>query len=145
MYTSCRLRLAALLFLVAAALSVACSEGDGTLSPVVPAATPVGTSNATLGTMMPTETPVIPTETPVPATSVTATPEAATSPPVAEERQKPGGGITIRSAGSSSRPSVSLLRGADSFNLSPLGQFPSGTGGLTVSATGSVTASADEA
>ena len=145
MYTFRRLGLAALLFLVAAALSVACSEGDGTLSPVVPAATPVGASNATLVTMTLTETPVMPTDTPVPATSVTATPEAATSPPVAEERQKPNGGITIRASGSSSAPSLSLLRGAASFNLSPLGQFPSGTGGLTVSATGSVTVSADEA
>ena len=146
MYTCCRLGLAALLFLVAATLSVACSEGDGTLPPVVPstvpppaeATTPVGASNAMLATTTPTETPV-------PVTSVTATPEAATSPPAAEERRKPGGGITVRASGSSSAPSVSLLRGADRFNLSPLGQFAGGTGGLTVSAIGSVTVPADEA
>ena len=146
MYTYCQLGLAALLFLVAAALSVACNDGDGTLSPAVPdtvpspaqATTPVGASNATLATTTPTETPVS-------ATSVTATPEAATSPPAAEERRNPGGGITVRASGSASAPPVSLLRGADRFNLSPLGQFPSGTGGLTVSAIGSVTVSADEA
>ena len=146
MYTCWRLGLAVLLFLVAATLSVACSEGDGTLPPVVPATvpppaeatTPVGASNATLAITTPTETPV-------PATPVTATPEAATSPPAAEEPQKPGGGITVRASGSASAPSLSLLRGVDRFNLSPLGQFAGGTGGLTVSAIGSVTVPADEA
>ena len=146
MYTCCRLGLTALLFLVAAALSVACSEGDGTLPPAVPdtvpppaqATAPAGEPNATLATKTPTETPV-------PATPVTATLEAATSPPAAEERRNPGGGITVRASESASAPSLSLLRGADRFNLSPLGQFPGGTGGLTVSAIGSVTMSADEA
>ena len=127
MYTCCRLGLTALLFLVAAALSVACSEGDGTLPPAVPdtvpppaqATAPAGEPNATLATKTPTETPV-------PATPVTATLEAATSPPAAEERRNPGGGITVRASGSASAPSLSLLRGADRFNLSPLGQFPGG-------------------
>ena len=138
MYTCWRLGLAVLLFLVAATLSVACSEGDGTLPPVVSSTMPVGASNVTLAITTPTETPL-------PATSVTATPEATTSPPAAEERRKLGGGITVRASGSSSAPSVSLLRGADRFNLSPLGQFAGGTGGLTVSAIGSVTVPADEA
>ena len=142
MSTCCRLGLAALLCLIAAALSVACREGDGMLSPTVPppaqATTPVGASKATLAT-----TPL--TETPVSATSVTATPEVVTSPQVVGEPWNPGGSITVRASGSSAAPSVSLLRGADRFNLSPLGQFPGGTGGLTVSAIGSVTVSADEA
>ena len=140
---------AALLLVVIAALSVACGDGDGTLPPVAPATMPPAAGAATpapsgaLATAKPTGTPA-PTA-PVPPTPVPAPPEAASPTPAVEDREAPDEDLATRTSGSSSTPSVSVLRSAGGFNLSPLGQFSGGAGGLTVSAIGSVTVSADEA
>ena len=146
-----RLNVLCLLGLVAAAISLACSEEvpERETAPTVGAIAPT----ATTATVLPTAAPVAATVRPIPTAISTEvpTPTAAPTPiptagPRVESRTSgDNGALVILRSRSTAAPSRLGSGNFGGLSLSPLPQMMAGEGSLTVSAVGTVTVAPDEA
>ena len=134
-----------LLVLVAAAISLACSQEASQQEISAPAAADVPAATATAAAVLPAAAPVAASVTPAPAAVATEAPTATVSPGATSRNGGEGRGVVVLGSHSAAAPSG---RGSDSIgglSLSPLPQTMAGEGTLTVSAIGTVTVAPDEA
>jgi uncharacterized protein YggE len=152
------LNLLCLLVFVAAAVSLACSQEvsdpetavqSGANAPTATAATNLPTAanapTATAATNLPTAAPVTATVKPMPTAISTEVPTPPAAPKVASPTGGENGALVVLGSRSAAAPSRLGSGNIGGLSLSPLPQTMAVEGSLTVSATGMVTVTPDEA
>ena len=132
-----------LLVLVAAAVSLACSQEVS--EPETAAQSGADVPTATAATDMPTAAPVTATVKPMPTAISTEVPTPTAAPEVASRTGGENGALVVLGSRSAAAPSRLGAGNIGGLSLSPLPQTMAMEGSLTVSAIGTVTVAPDEA
>ena len=138
-----RLNLLCLLVLVAAAISLACSQEVSEPETAAPSGADVPT--ATAAANLPTAAPVTATVKPMPTAISTEVPTPTAAPRVASRTGGENGALVVLGSHSTAAPSRLGSGNIGGLSLSPLPQTMAMEGSLTVSAIGTVTVAPDEA